>query len=92
MFILYLIFTKLGVESSFIWHILAVVFVYLLFEFFIIWKYNKQNIYLGGKESRTFFYILILIVFYFQLSKEVLLFYYILILILHNILFFYKEK
>jgi phosphatidylglycerophosphate synthase len=92
MFILYLILNKLGVDNIFIYQILVVVFVYLLFEFFIIWKYNKQNIYLWWKESRTFFYILILIVFYFKLPVEILLYYYIFILVLHNILFFMKEK
>jgi len=91
LFILYLIFTKLWVEISFIYQILAVVFVYLLLEFFIIFKYNTQNIYLGWKESRTFFYFLILIVFYFNLPKEILLYYYVFILWLHNVLFFMKK-
>jgi len=91
-FILYLIFTKLSFNEQFIFQILSVVLIYLAFEFFIIWKYNKQNIYLWWKESRTFFYILILIVFYFHLPIEILLYYYVFILFLHNILFFYKEK
>jgi len=92
LFILYLIFTKLQVEQNFIWQVLTVVFIYLLLEFFIIWKYNKQNIYLWWKESRTFFYVLILIVFYFKLPIEILLYYYVFIFVLHNILFFNKEK
>jgi len=88
LFILYIIFDKLSLNINLTYQILIVVLLYLAFEFFIIWKYNKQNIYLWWKESRTFFYILILIVFYFNLSKEILLYYYIFILILHNFLFF----
>jgi len=92
LFILYIIFDKLGYDVQFIYQIFAIVLIYLLLEFFIIWKYNKQNICLWWKESRTFFYVLILLVVYFQLPKEILLGYYSFILVLHNVLFFYTKK
>ena len=92
LFILYIIFDKLGYDVQFINQIFAVVLLYLILEFFIIWKYNKQNICLWWKESRTFFYVLILLVVYFQLPKEILLGYYSFILVLHNVLFFYTKK
>ena len=92
LYILFIIFNKLWYSMDFIYQILWVVFVYLLCEFFVIWKYNTQNIYLWWKESRTFFYFLIFIISYFNLPKVILLYYYIFILMLHNFLFFYKRK
>ena len=86
--IIYLILNKIWIWENRIYSILAVVLIYLFFEFLVIKIYNIQNLFLWGKESRTFFYILILIVSYFKLNSVYLLYFYILIFIIHNVWFF----
>ncbi|MBS8121814.1 CDP-alcohol phosphatidyltransferase family protein [Candidatus Vampirococcus lugosii] len=91
LYIIYIILNKLGVDIFLIYYILLIIIFYFILEILFIYLYNKQNIFIGGKESRTFFYLLILIVGYFNFNYNILLYFYIFITILHNAGFFIKK-
>lgn len=91
LFIIYIILNKIWVWIDIVNYILITVLVYLVLEFLFIILFNKQNLCLWWKESRTFFYILIWIITYFSLPFISLLYFYILILIIHNAWFFINK-
>lgn len=91
LYIIYIILNKLWVDIFLIYYILLIIIFYFILEILFIYLYNKQNIFIWWKESRTFFYLLILIVWYFNFNYNILLYFYIFITILHNAWFFIKK-
>lgn len=92
MYIIYLILSKLQVAWSMIVTLLWVIWIYFLIECVIIFLYHKQNIFLWGKESRTFFYLFIFGVYFFDWSYSMLVYFYILILFIHHVWFFISKS
>ncbi len=89
-YIIFLIFLKIGVNENLINLIIGIILIYLLLEYLFIFLFNKQNLFFW-KDLRTFFYIFIFIVFYFELDFNYLFYYYFIILFIHNVWFFIKK-
>lgn len=89
MFILFLIFSKIGVEYLYILILCCLVWLYGLWEFLYIYLYKKQNLFFG-KELRVSFYLIIFFMYVWAMNMIGALLIYFIFFVVHNVRFFYK--